>query len=42
MRMRVQGYRQYHQKSLRTKNFEVAKGKFGFGVYKKLLTFKVQ
>ena len=25
MRMRVQGHRQYHQKSLRTKNFETAK-----------------
>jgi len=25
MRMRVEGHRQYHQKSLRTKNFETAK-----------------
>ena len=25
MRMRIQGHRQYHQKSLRTKNFETAK-----------------
>ena len=27
MRMRVQGHRQYHQKSLRTKNFETARKK---------------
>ena len=25
MRMRVEGHRQYHQKSLRTKNYETAK-----------------